>query len=180
MVEEERDKGYEVDAARTTNVYCYYPTSKGGVQKKMEARSEYVHVLHTRFSLHAFRVDSHAQSVLSSKNFCTRSSGGSLLRVRCWLGARAGPERVSQKERGKRGLSADRTRWFFGGGKNCPLFYKWCILCVAFFCEAHDLYLSRRLKRVKKTSGSCICLHTHTHTHTSWPQLPLPNYTRHD
>ncbi len=43
--------------------------------------------LHTRFSPR-FGTDLHAQSVLIDKNFLRRSSGGSLLRVRCWLGCR--------------------------------------------------------------------------------------------
>ncbi len=61
------------------------------VALKMEAQSEYAQVAYTFFARSA--PISHARSALSNENFCTRSSGRSLLRVRCcWLGVEQQPE----------------------------------------------------------------------------------------
>ena len=62
------------------------PTQPPTVVCKMEAQSEYVYTLHTRFCM--FGTDLYAQSVLINKNFCIKSSVQSLLRVRGSLGSR--------------------------------------------------------------------------------------------
>ncbi len=61
-----------------------YPTSNGGMQKwKL---SQNVHTLHTRFFWHVLAPTCMLGRCLSTK-FLHQSSGGSLLRACCWLGA---------------------------------------------------------------------------------------------
>ncbi len=61
---------------------------------EMEAQSEHVHIAHAFFA--SLGSGSHAQSALSNKNFLRRSSGGSLLRVRRWLGTVCTRHRLSK------------------------------------------------------------------------------------
>ena len=65
---------------------CVYPTNnQRRLHAKLEAQSEHVHVACTFFA--RLGADVHAQSVIIDKKFLHRSSGGSLLRVLCWLGS---------------------------------------------------------------------------------------------
>ncbi len=79
------------------------------------------------FFLHVKAPTLHAWSALIDKNFCTRTSGGSLLRVRCWLGLLY-HVLLTHLQRGK-GVSQVETRpdMRFASSVHIGLFFKYIV-----------------------------------------------------